>query len=622
MATNAVHEDSGEAEPAQDSSVKQAGSLRDAPARAVNAGPQFTPYEKLLDKVATGRASLSELMEFAKTTKALKEEDDKSGHDSLQPGGTSPGMKTTQGGDADNDNAVAGEELNAMSGGIAGNPSAMPLSKGPAMPAANPAADQRIPHFPTQEEADDKDSDMRESLGYTAQEWRGLSVQEKASERRKWRLERLRESGVNNPISIAKARESRTVGDDINAAVLKGQLGENATKWGFGTNVLIPAGRGWKEVPYSEALDEMFRINTGESDRSQYRMSIPTFTHFDRAPEMGKEGQGLREFNSLMESYRASRVEALRASTRFVAEAIGTASSGLASGQEAMTPALVIPSQLAGLSREVVLFTPLPQGYKQHVFQMTTASTLAALSQNTDPGSTDPTLTTVNITTAEYGVEHQVSFSAERKGIGPLLDAFILGDRLGALYLDDQIIFGTAGAGGIENGSAGNKYYGNGTVTAESSISSSMTMAALAISTMVKSITAQGYSPDNLVCFMHPKQYNDLLNDTNIVRYLQIGAASGDYRDALIARGVIPDLYGVEIRRSTLVDTGTGSPSSVGTYHAYMMKKGLSVAMSASRDLMIETFRNINLNQTVTKTHIDYGAAVLHPNSVGIIYTA
>ena len=29
-----------------------------------------------------------------------------------------------------------------------------------------------------------------------------------------------------------------------------------------------------------------------------------------------------------------------------------------------------------------------------------------------------------------------------------------------------------------------------------------------------------GYSPDNLVCFMHPKQYNDLLNDANIVRYL------------------------------------------------------------------------------------------------------
>jgi hypothetical protein len=622
MATR-LKEDTGEAEPAQDSSTKQAAEVADAPARATNAGPQFTPYEKLLNKVSSGRASIAEMQQFAKMTRQLKEEDLRSdSFKGVQPGGSSPGMKSVNhpvdGNPIDEED---GEEQTAKAEEEAG---VIPVHTGPAQSAANPSADGRARMAvagPTQEEEEEEEEGMRESLGYTKQEWRNLSVSERAYARRQARQQRLKESGVQNPISIAKARESRAFGDDINQQIVKSQLGESAVKIGFGDQVFVPKGRTWAPISYESALDEMFRIATGESTLNSYRMMVPTF----RPPSLGVEGQGLREFNMAFESYRNSRMEALSKGTRYVKEAISPLTSGFASGTEAMTPALVIPSQLPGLSRETVLFTPLPQGYQQHEFQMTTASTFSATSYNTDPGPTDPTLTAVNITTAEYAVEHQIAFSAERKGIGPQLDAFILGDRLGALYLDDQIVFGTVGSGGIEGATiqSSNQYFGDGTVSAESSITSSMTMAYKALSTVINTgITASGYSPDNMVCFMHPKPFNDLLNDPSIVRFLQNPVASGDYRDALIARGVIPLLNGCEIRRSTLVKKGTGSPSTVTTYHTYVYKKGLSLAMAASRDLMIETFRDIKLNSTFTKSHIDYGAKVLHPNSIGVIYTA
>ena len=44
--------------------------------------------------------------------------------------------------------------------------------------------------------------------------------------------------------------------------------------------------------------------------------------------------------------------------------------------------------------------------------------------------------------------------------------------------------------------------------------------------------------------------------------------------------------------------------------------------MAASRDLMIETFRDIRANSTWIKAHWDLKCAVLHPNSLVQIDTA
>jgi len=67
--------------------------------------------------------------------------------------------------------------------------------------------------------------------------------------------------------------------------------------------------------------------------------------------------------------------------------------------------------------------------------------------------------------------------------------------------------------------------------------------------------------------------------------------------------------------------TGTGS-SSITTYHSWLYKKGLSAAMAASRDLMIETFRDIRVNSTWVKGHWDLKCNILHPLSVVEIVTA
>ncbi|RLF98249.1 MAG: hypothetical protein DRN49_06210 [Thaumarchaeota archaeon] len=55
--------------------------------------------------------------------------------------------------------------------------------------------------------------------------------------------------------------------------------------------------------------------------------------------------------------------------------------------------------------------------------------------------------------------------------------------------------------------------------------------------------------------------------------------------------GVIARLFGVDVFVSPRVKTGTGS--GVTTYHAILFKKRDAFVMAISRDLLIETFRDV-----------------------------
>ena len=82
-----------------------------------------------------------------------------------------------------------------------------------------------------------------------------------------------------------------------------------------------------------------------------------------------------------------------------------------------------------------------------------------------------------------------------------------------------------------------------------------------------------------------------------------------------------PELLGFEIRRSTLGATGTGS-SSITTYHAWCYKKAQTAGLAASRDLMVETFRDIRANSTWIKAHWDFAYGLLQPKSLIEVVTA
>ena len=317
-------------------------------------------------------------------------------------------------------------------------------------------------------------------------------------------------------------------------------------------------------------------------------------------------------------------------------EAIATTTTGAAMGVQANAPALIVPTNLAAVMRDTVYFQQVMQGFNTARFQTVTVPSAVALTQNTEPSQSSQTLAAVDIAPTPRGVEQQISFEAERKIMGPILEAVILSFRLSELYDEDYLLIGGSntqnysGASsqafetGVVTGSTGvygttNQLFGNARAT-EAAVISTDTMSVQIMDDAVAQIQIQGYATDNLVTVMFPQQYRKLLIDANALRLVSFGPGFDQTR-SMLAQGVIPELIGSELRRSTLGNTGTGS-ASITTFHAWMYKKGQTVAMAASRDLIIETFRDVRVNSTWVKGHWDLKANLLHPNSLIEMVTA
>lgn len=444
-------------------------------------------------------------------------------------------------------------------------------------------------------------------------------------------VRKLRESGVLKERSIAQERESRgATGHDVQP---KGQP-SISDPYGFGDQYQFSG-----HVAEMAGLISSWNMKQKAKTALEYLYPTGSGWAFDlpmlRVPKAASRDdirERSRKFNVALESYSSQQNEVLL-------EAVSSASANAALGVDELAPAIVYPTQYAGFARDAVYVRPLPQGTNQSRISTITVPAMGALTENVQPTIVDPTLNTVNVVTYLRGALHQTSFRAERQIIGPYLDGLIMADRVGVLYDEDVMVFGTpnlnvsgtlvaTGAqggleGNIANVPAANKIVAAGSATAPTawvsdaaSIANTAIMSAEAISYVQKLIIIAGYAPENYVLFMHPKPYADLLNDAAIVRYLQIGAATGDARDALVAQGVIPDLFGFEIRRCTTVpQTITGGTGGVPTYHAWAIKKGVTCVMSVSHDIMIETYRDVKQYATFVSVHYDLGTNLAHPNS-------
>jgi hypothetical protein len=130
-------------------------------------------------------------------------------------------------------------------------------------------------------------------------------------------------------------------------------------------------------------------------------------------------------------------------------------------------------------------------------------------------------------------------------------------------------------------------------------------------------ISQQGYdvSPGNLVLFLHPKQYQELLLDTDISTYMQYA------RSEITATGVMEQLYGVDIviaDQVQHVDTTTND-----TYRAVMAVKGHSFGLASARDITMEASRRNELQQVfLTGTQRVKGAVLDEKSTCRISTTA
>ncbi|MGI0084993.1 MAG: hypothetical protein ACREBQ_07920, partial [Nitrososphaerales archaeon] len=195
-----------------------------------------------------------------------------------------------------------------------------------------------------------------------------------------------------------------------------------------------------------------------------------------------------------------------------------------------------------------------------------------------------------------------------------------------AALIDEDSIILTA----LDGATPASTLYGDESVTTEATITSSMTFVGKRLASALRDIQKKGYAinPGDLVACLHPVQYDGLLKDTSISQYLYFGSIGP------IQQGVVPQVYGVDVVRSTKVPTGLGS-GSITTYHAQVFLKasfkgnvpaglgvGGSCALAISRDLMVETWRRIEERAFYIVASHRVAAAVLQPNALVHVYTA
>ncbi len=338
-------------------------------------------------------------------------------------------------------------------------------------------------------------------------------------------------------------------------------------------------------------------------------------------------GQAVEESKEVKEHKRFQNIARQMRAMALVKEDIPSSGATGALGQIWSPDMIVLPPDLPANLRRFVQVKEIPKGSKQINFTTITTAEFASLTEDTAPTDVTQTINEISATPTETGAKQRVSYVVMESATPDVVQAVERSFQAAALIDEDSTIL-TA----LDSATPAATLYGDESVTAESSITSSMTFKGARLASALREIQKKGYAvnPGDIVACLHPVQYDSLLKDTAISQYLYFGSAGP------IQQGVVPQVYGVDVVRSTKVPTGTGSGSpAITTYHAQAFLKasykgtnpggigvGGAVSLGISRDLMVEVWRRIDERDFYIVASHRVAAAVLQPNAFVRILTA
>jgi hypothetical protein len=207
--------------------------------------------------------------------------------------------------------------------------------------------------------------------------------------------------------------------------------------------------------------------------------------------------------------------------------------------------------------------------------------------ENTEEADQTHTITRIPATVKVKTTKNTVSYEAIQFIKGNVVQAIERGFQEAAIISEDEEVLLALDA--VTASNFAKTIYGDGSVSAEGSVTSSMTFTEDRLLEALTEISAAKHMATNLVCVMHPRQAGALIKR----QAYKDASISGD-NGAFNRNGVFDVKYGIELRMSTKISTGLGSPTTVTTYRAYVYKKGYTVGLAISRELdteMLKTFR-------------------------------
>ncbi|MEM2188372.1 MAG: hypothetical protein QXG35_03455 [Nitrososphaerota archaeon] len=220
----------------------------------------------------------------------------------------------------------------------------------------------------------------------------------------------------------------------------------------------------------------------------------------------------------------------------------------------------------------------LERGAKTATLPIISSITFSQLTPGSEPPESAQAITFAEVEPVEYGAIQSFTYvDAERmnEDLGAVI-ARCLAEA--AQLSSDDVIIGELDASAGATLTPGGK--SEQELTAADTFRSDLILSAL---THLRNNNV-GFAPGDLVLVLHPKQYEDLLKEDYVKTAMQFGTFDPE-------TGVIARLFGVDIFVSPRVKAGSGA--GVTTYHAILFKKRDAFIMAISRDLLIETFRDV-----------------------------
>ena len=309
---------------------------------------------------------------------------------------------------------------------------------------------------------------------------------------------------------------------------------------------------------------------------------------------------------AIKESYYSKLAKGLRE----LKEDITSSGASGALGQVWNPNMIVLPTDLPANLRRFVQLKEIPRGAKQINFSTITTPAFANMIEDTAPSDVTQTIAEVSAVPLETGVKQRISYQVMESATPFVAEAVEKAFQAAALVDEDSTILAALDA--ASGSDAGTIF--SGVATSEANVSVSFAPNFLVYS--IGLIGSKGYDvrPGDLVCVMHPVQFQSLLT-WGYQSYAAYGST------VPMQLGVIKQMFGISIILSTKVPTGTGL-NGVTTYHAQVFLKASAVGLGVSRELLIERWRKVDERDLYILASHRLAAGVMQPGACARIITA
>lgn len=265
--------------------------------------------------------------------------------------------------------------------------------------------------------------------------------------------------------------------------------------------------------------------------------------------------------------------------------------------------------------RQYCNFTEIPNGADRANWYTIGSFVFTTITEGTEPTNVSQTVTKIQALPTIRGAVQRVGYSQVENSPFGMVDA--INNAMVLAGLSDEAL-DLLGNGGSYWGTASNvTNWVNGntgvSIVNQNDDISGMTLTRTGLIAAKRLIAAGGYdtSPGNLVLFLHPKAYQDLMTDTNLNTYYQYA------RPDITATYVLEQLYGIDIVPTTSVATSTNTTNA--TYRNTLAVKGWALGIAAAREITIEVQRRNEVQQLIISgTHRVKSAVIDYAASCGI----